>query len=176
MANYPLKIVYLDYDRILVTKEFIERNNLTLGRSQQEIVSQIKEESSNFFSFVPDVLCDYLTLNEAEGVFSAEYLSEVAEGKTEHVVITDINEAVQDFLDYMVFAWGKAKDQRGLSAGRSISKLGAWLWLFGREDLETLLNDNGLYNPYGAPALIAVCENLGIEVPEDVVEFAKDKC
>ena len=52
-------------------------------------------------------------------------------------------------------------------------KLAERLWGLGREDLTELLNDDDLYNPYGAPALIACCERLGIGVPGHVVAFAR---
>lgn len=76
----------------------------------------------------------------------------------------------------MVFGWMKDTDQRGISASRTIDKLSAWLWLMGRNDLAETLNDSSLYNPYGAPALVKVCDEMGIEVPEGVREFSKHPC
>ena len=55
-------------------------------------------------------------------------------------------------------------------------KLSAWLWLLNREDLESKIQEDGLYNPYGAPALVEVCKALEINVPESLIEFSKQKC
>lgn len=83
--------------------------------------------------------------------------------------------SVVSFLSYMKYAWGMAESRHSLSANRSIAKLGAWLFAFGRDDLYALIHDDTLYNPYGAPALIAVCDNLGISVPVSLIEFSKQK-
>ena len=47
------------------------------------------------------------------------------------------------------------------------------IFLLGYE--ETVDDDNN-YNPYGAPALIACCDELDITVPDSLKEFAKHKC
>ena len=73
----------------------------------------------------------------------------------------------------MVFAWGKEEDERGLSASRRISKVSAWMWSLGRQDIVSILQDGNLYNPYGAPALIKACKELGIKVPESLLKFAR---
>ncbi len=126
--------------------------------------------------FTPDVLIPALKWDFAKKYLKEDYVEKVEKGEEKFEYASDIKTIVQEFLDYMVFAWGKAEDERGLSAYRSISKLSAWLWLLNREDLVNTIEDNNLYNPYGAPALIEVCNQLGIEVPESLVEFSKEKC
>jgi len=125
--------------------------------------------------FERGVLFDFMELATMKPFLKPEFQTddELAKLTTD---TDNIEDAVQDFLDYMVFAWMKATDERGISASRSVCKLGEWLWILGREDLYDVIHDDSLYNPYGAPALIAVCEDLGIEVPEDVRSFAKVKC
>jgi len=44
----------------------------------------------------------------------------------------------------------------------------------GREDLARTIMRDDLYAPYGAPALVKVCDELGILVPANVREFAGD--
>jgi hypothetical protein len=46
----------------------------------------------------------------------------------------------------------------------------------GRDDLRQILDNEDLYNPYGSPALIKVCEEMGITVPISFIEFSKIKC
>ena len=98
-----------------------------------------------------------------------EFLEKIEKGEAKYVQITDVMEAVQDFLDYMVFAWMKANDERGISAGRSIIKLSAWMKILSRPDVADILNDDSLYAPYGKPALRKACDILGIEAPDYIM-------
>lgn len=162
------------FSRIPATQEFIERNKFTLQRTTEEM-NNFLEVHSSFFGFEKEILLKFLPWEEAKKYFVPEYIDMVDKGVEKHEVPTDLTETVQDFLDYMVFAWGKALDERGISASRSISKLGVWLWLIGRNDLFETIRKDELYYPYGAPALIAVCKEMGINVPEEVIEFSQRK-
>lgn len=167
----------MEETKIQATDEFILKNKFKL-RTQEEIVEKLDYHQSkeSFFDFTPDVLIPVLKWEFAKKYLIPEYVEKVEKEEEKFECISDLKTIVQDFLDYMVFAWGKAENQRGLSASRSINKLSAWLWLLNREDLVAIIEDDNLYNPYGAPALIEVCNNLGIEVPESLVEFSKVKC
>jgi len=169
--KYKIKTLIEDNQRINVTDEFIEKNKLKLTKTQIEIVEKIVSKKDDF-DFGQGVLVHYLNYEYARPFLKKE---KVEEAKNKWKPITDLKECVQDFLDYMVFAWGKAENERGLSASRSVSKLSAWMWLLDRDDLRRLLRDDDLYNPYGSPALIKCCEELGIEVPNSLREFAKNK-
>lgn len=161
----------------MTNQELISKNNLTL-RTQDEISKKFDERTSRggMFDFWPEVLLNYLTFENAKPHLKEDYVKEVESGEKKWEDAPNLEKTADDFIDYMKFAWGKAEDERGLSASRSISKLSCWLWLMNREDLVRLIEDDDLYNPYGAPALIAVCKEMGIEVPDSLVEFSKVKC
>lgn len=159
------------HPRILVTDEFIERNRLSLRHTPEEIAAKIKKDG-DLFSFGPSVWVEYLPWEASKEFLNPEYVTEMEKANTKPKQITDVREAAQDLLDYMVFGWSKALDERGISASRTINKIAAWLWILGRQDLEELVSRDSLYNPYGMPALIAVSQQLGIEVPSDCREFA----
>jgi hypothetical protein len=161
--------------RIALTKDFIKRNKLKF-KPQNIIKDQFIEEFKNPCFFSADVLIDYLDYQNAKKFLTDEYIQGIESGDKTWVKIDTIEEAAQDFLDYMVFAWMKSEDERGISASRSIEKLGSWLFLMGRDDLSDLIHKKELYNPYGAPALIAVCDAMGIKVPDSLIEFSKNKC
>jgi len=162
--------------KIQATDEFIAKNNFKL-RTQDEIVAKLDDNTrERFMDFTPDVLVPALEWEFAKKYLKEDYVEKVEKEEEKFNDTSDIKTIVQEFLDYMVFAWGKAENQRGLSASRSINKLSAWLWLLNREDLVNTIEDDSLYNPYGAPALIEVCNQLGIDVPESLVEFSKEKC
>lgn len=59
-------------------------------------------------------------------------------------------------LYYMPFAWDKANNERGLSAGRSMDHYASWVWLLG-DDLGDLTD----YNFYGKDNLVRICEMYG---------------
>lgn len=144
-------VPYLHSERILVSDEFIERNKLSLKditESQKRL--QLLEMVGGLFDSRSEV---------------HSYYEHDQEAYTLHKV-------VQDFLDYMNFAWDKIECKRGLSAMRSIDKLGEWLWLLSREDLHNLIRQSELYHPYGLPAVKRVCEELGIDMPE--LDMCKD--
>lgn len=174
----PIKYKQKCYDgcesRILVTEDFVSRNNLKLMMPGQ-IAKRASTMNDDMLGFKIAVMNDYIPVQYGAAIFNPEFIKAVMAGKEKHEPIDDIYECAQDFLDYMVFAWMKAENERGISASRSIEKLGAWLRIMGREDLHDLIHDNGLYNPYGAPALIKVCKELGIDVPESLIEFSGEK-
>lgn len=155
--------------------EFIKINNLSIAKTQSEILQEIKADRGGLFDFTADVLIQFLDWESGKEFYKDEFVKEVNEGTKEKVNSLTLENGVKEFLDYLEFAWGKAEDQRGLSASRSIQKLSAYLWVFGKEDLKKTLNDDSLYNPYGAPALIKVSEALSINVPESLKEFALEK-
>lgn len=162
-------------ERLLVSQEFIEKNNFKL-RSYEEILQRFKDkDDEDFFGNKREVLSNYIKFDDILPFVRQDYLEEFKSKKDVYAFVDTIEECTQDFLDYMNFAWGKAVNERGLSASRSIAKLSVWLWLVSRDDLSTLIESDNLYNPYGAPALVAVCEKLNITVPKEVIEFSKIK-
>ena len=67
-------------------------------------------------------------------------------------------EAVRaEMHDYMDFAWDKANNRRGISAGRSLAHMAAWLWLVGLNEAADAMDH---YDYYGKPHLRAICEHF----------------
>lgn len=149
--------------RIEVTDEFIKRNNLCINNGAAK---RIMNDDEDAFGFGTEVAIDFMSFEDAREYLKEDYAKAVESGEKSWDIITDVKEATQDFLDYMVFAWSKAMDERGLSAGRSIVKLSAWMDILGRPDVAEVLNDDCLYAPYGRPAMREACEMLGISVPD----------
>ncbi len=67
---------------------------------------------------------------------------------------------------YMEFAWGKVEDHRGISAGRSVEKIGMFMWLLMRDDVLNAMREAD-YRNYGAPKLKAACDLLKWPMPDD---------
>lgn len=165
------------HPRIIATDEFIERNRLRLQRSEADIMAKLQEPQYDCMGFRREVLLTCVSWDLKKSQYRQDYVDKVEKGEEKApATITDVREVVQDMLDYLVFGWMKALDQRGISASRTVEKISAWCWLLGREDLAELVDRDDLYNPYGMPALIEVSKALGIEVPQDCIAFAEVKC
>jgi len=72
---------------------------------------------------------------------------------------------------YLLFAVGKADDERGISAERSVIKLREYAWLLGRDDVITAM-DAAPYPPYGKPTLRAFADGMGYPLTTDIAEEA----
>lgn len=68
----------------------------------------------------------------------------------------DRESILKRMLDYMPFAWNKAINCRGISAGRSMEHYLEWIWLLG--DDPGFLEE---YEFYGKDNLVKVCEKYG---------------
>ncbi|OEU75012.1 MAG: hypothetical protein BA864_14155 [Desulfuromonadales bacterium C00003093] len=74
-------------------------------------------------------------------------------------------EMVADMERYMEFAIGKANDQRGISANRSIQHYIAWTWLSGDAEFSSTIEtmyEHG-YTGWGIPILRKICEFYGFD-------------
>lgn len=127
-------------------------------RTEDEIVNQIKEiEKSgfDFFGVMRGDLLQYLPLEKAIPFLS----SRPAPDKWMQRAV-DVESIKHQIASYMDFAWNKANECRGLSAGRSIQHIQAWLWMLGEEQASREIED---YSQYGKPQLRAICEHFGLD-------------
>lgn len=132
-------------------------------RSMDEIVKAIKEpDADDIFGFKASVLVCFVPFDVAKtNDFSKDDVTE-QQWNEAYVPLTKEN-VVREMASYMTFAWGKALDHRGLSAERSVQKMGAWLWLLEDEKLI----ENVSYPNYGAPILRTICQKYGMPIPEE---------
>lgn len=131
-------------------------------RTAEEIVEYIKADDG-FLSFQSEVLVPYLPFDEAK-----QFLKDgvTVEGWVELPQPISPERVLADVQEYMKFAWDKALDHRGLSASRSVSKMTAWMWMLGDDELVELCSDDSAYPQYGAPILRAISEKYGCEIPQ----------
>lgn len=125
-------------------------------KTVDQIVAQIKAWEPDFFGFRSSDLLKYLPFEAAKPFLKDDATAETwAESGYPHELTFDA--VLKVVHDYMEFAWGKANDERGLSAGRSIDHMSAWLWLLGDDALAEAIRDYGMY---GKPQLRAICEKF----------------
>jgi hypothetical protein len=134
-------------------------------RTQNEILANIEQHKHDVFGFHSDVIMDALDFEHAKPFLTEEATQKVWEEQRYHNG-AEIEAAARD---YLVFAYSKAADHRGLSAGRSVDKLEAFAWLLGRDDVLAAM-DQAEYNGYGVPKLYAFADGMGFPRPTGSVD------
>jgi hypothetical protein len=138
-------------------------------RDKVEAIEAIRGEQG-LFGFGEEVLLPYLSFEEAkpflrDGITREEWQESIPEGPApwseEHVI--------GEMRTYMAeYGWPKCLGHRGISAGRTVEKMSAWVTLLGgHDDLLRFLRNGRNYAQYGAPMLVRVCEEFGFPIPDD---------
>ena len=126
-------------------------------RTDDEIISRIDVVTDrDFFGFEVSDLVVRLEYEKAKQFITADVTQ-----KDWEVVSREPADVISMMHDYMSFAWEKANEGRGLSAGRSLSHYSAWIWLAG-DDLGDLLD----YEFYGKDKLVLICNHYGWDSSE----------
>lgn len=132
----------------------------SIPRTQQEILDRIKEVRDHDFMGieVSDLMHGLLFKTAYEENFLKKAVTSLDWDEVRFKSVEHIRETAINYID---FAWEKANNCRGLSAGRSLSHYRAWLWLMGVDEewVEDLLN----YEYYGKDKLRKICEYLEVD-------------
>lgn len=121
-------------------------------RTQEEIVARIE-------ALLPK---DWLGFDTQDLIFALDYehakpyLNDAVTSESWAPEAIDRESVVARMLDYMPFAWEKANDCRGISAGRTMAHYMSWVWLAG-DDLGDLTD----YQFYGKDELRRICDHYG---------------
>lgn len=127
-----------------------------LQKAPDEILARIAEiEAADWLGFERSDLIEYLPFAQAKPFLK--------EGVTSEDWQPQSQSPIEKIKEYMSFAWDKANGNRGISAGRSISHMRAWLWLAGEDDFLAKVGNLDDYEYYGKPQLRAICEHLDID-------------
>jgi hypothetical protein len=133
-----------------------------LARSQDEIAERFRRSrDDDTLGFRAEVLIGSLDYEHAKPFLK----SDVGPQDWTDTALT-VEVVSEEANKYLGFAFGKALDHRGLSAGRSVQKLTEWAWLLGRDDVVEAM-DSADYAQYGVPKLVAFARGFDLPVPED---------
>ena len=127
-------------------------------KTTEQILEKINKHKDDFLDYTTSDLVPYLDFDIAKQFFDEIYLKEIESGEEVWEVSTKSPEEM--IKEYMPFAWRKANNCRGLSAGRYISHFSSWLWLDGKDELSEEIKE---YTYYGKPQLVKICELYGID-------------
>lgn len=130
------------------------------ARTQDEILARIRDiAGEDFLGFRTEVLLTALDYEHArrflrDGATPEQWAAEQ---------VTDVEAAAKNYYE---FALGKIRDHRGISASRSVEKLGEFAWLLGRDEVIAAM-EAADYPQYGAPMVAAFGAGLGLSWPTD---------
>lgn len=137
-----------------------------LMRTQDQIEAYFKE-NRGMFSAHEEALVEFLEWRRAKPYLQDDYVKRVEDGDETWTPLPLYRELVLAAAEnYTIFAWGKAMDHRGLSAGAAISKLRVWMWLLSDDEAVGILDVGDHYSPYGVPMLMRLCKHFGWPMPD----------
>jgi hypothetical protein len=142
-------------------------------RTQLEIAEKCKaDEAENplFGMFTTEVLIPYLDGEHAKPFLKKGSKTESWEKEIHSRHSTDAD-VLEEMKAYMGFAWEKTINHRGISSIRSITKMRAWLWLLGDNELFDWAGDEANYTNYGAPILMRISKQYKFEIPDEAAVF-----
>jgi hypothetical protein len=125
-----------------------------MPRTGKEIIAKMKSvEADDFFGFIRNDLVLYLSFKDAKQFLKPETTEKqwIPQKKDRESILLEM-------LKYMDFAWEKAINCRGLSAGRTMDHYTAWVWML--KDEEEIGNLQ-LYEFYGKDNLVKICKKYG---------------
>jgi hypothetical protein len=128
-------------------------------RTQAEILARIKERApKDMFGFEWEEYVSALTRDSVESLRGTLMKADADLKAWEPSFKTD-DDIRKQCLEYMDFAWEKANNCRGISAGRSLAHYKAWLWLLGQDGFE----DIDQYEFYGKDNLVRICKFFDLD-------------
>jgi hypothetical protein len=123
-------------------------------RTDDEILARIEQiKEADFFGFETGDLVVCLPFEKAK-----KYLIDTVKSDEWNVTPHDRDSVVKTITEYMEFAWDKACNGRGISAGRSMAHYNALVWLAGDD-----LGDLNHYQFYGKDNLRKICDHYGLD-------------
>lgn len=138
-------------------------DNTPTAPTPKEIIKRLDSAKDDIFGAEYEDLISALPFEFAKPYLEDDFVRKVEAGEEEWKPINDDRDkAIATIREYMAFAWLKANDCKGLSAGRSIAHMAAFTFLAGDLDLSNKIKRIG-YSYYGKPHLRAICVHYGIE-------------
>ena len=145
-------------------------------KTADQIVERIKEinAEANLFDFQPDTLMEFLTFEQAKPFLKDEATADKW-GDVTPLTEADVLNKMREYMNE--YGIDKAENHRGLSAGRTIDRFRAWLWLLGDDELLAFADEDRNYKNYGAPILMRICKKyeLASEFSEEFINMAAGK-
>ncbi len=132
-------------------------------RTSKEAVEFLKA-NGDLFGFMFEVVMPYLEFDDAKEWVKDGVTKRVWDKDKQEITRENVLAEMRDYMGRI--AWNKAINHRGISAGRSVSKMTGWLYLLGDDELVDFALNEANYENYGAPILQAICDKYGFDIPD----------
>jgi len=126
-------------------------------RTQAEILERF-EKADDFFGTQKGDLISYMEFENAKPHLKEDYVKKFEKAEEKWKVS---NAPKKEILEYLDFAYDKAEDERGLSAGRSMLHFKTWIWLDDEKFYNEVIYLIDNYTNYGIPALDKISQHYG---------------
>lgn len=136
-----------------------------IPRTQDEIRAQFTaSRDRDFFGTEGQHLVEAMTFETAKAADIPKDDVTPDQWATARCLYT-VEDVKAEILSYLIFAWDKANNCRGLSANRSLEHFRGWCWLLGAEGQAIMEHPdfNVNYRHYGKAALVRVSELVGFD-------------
>ena len=131
-------------------------------RTQQELFDYATGPGQDFFGFALEAVAGYMPFDIIKDKLKEGYTQEMWD--MDRVEYTEEN-VRKDLAEYMRdYGWPKALGHRGISASRSVTKIGTWAYALGH-DTQAILKSSE-WGQYGAGHLAVFCKLLDLPIPE----------
>lgn len=130
-------------------------------KSLEQLVEKINERETDIIGvidFYYDGLIQFLPYEIAKDYFDT-HISKEKYG-TYYRPLNEGNVKARMEV-YMKWAWGICLDEKGISSGRCLAILHAWLWILEDQEAIDFLLDKSNFPCYGAPVLNHICKKYG---------------
>ena len=131
-------------------------------RSQEEILERFNKVNDVFGTQKSDLI-DYMEFKTAKEFLKDEYVKQVESGEKEWEQTMNPKKEILGYLD---FAYGKAHNERGLSAGRSMLHFKTWIWIDDEKFYNEIVDEMDSYNDYGLAVLDKISKHYGFVYAE----------
>lgn len=131
-------------------------------RTQEEILEKFLEVDDVFNTQKAD-LSNFLQLETCRHLLDPVAVEKIDKGENKWTLYTDAKPLI---LDYLPFAYNKARNRRGLSAARSLLHMKAWIWLDDEEFYQEICklvreDESKESDDYGINILDKISEKYG---------------
>ena len=134
-------------------------------RTEEEVLARLRAingSEEDFLGWRSSVLLAYLPYEKAKEFFGVPDNDLEQDWDTEIRRPNDEAHVREEIREYLIFAMDKMDNHRGISASRSVLKMGEWVWLVLGDDASEVYQ-SAPYENYGAPAIKTAADLFGLQ-------------
>lgn len=141
-------------------------------RTKEEILERLNsDESDDLFGTQREDLICLLDYESAIPYLDPVYVKAMADGTCPEDEKWSTIDVRTQIIEYLPFAFDKARERRGLAAGTSLLHFRTWIWFDDEAFYNEILPKIEDYKDYGYSALETISKHYNIEVKKEEDEY-----